>query len=206
MNRSRIRPNRMLGAGVIMAVALALMISQSTVSTGIAQSVGGFEGAFYDIVPDSGTGISSTTPGSAFFLKGTVLTHSTFFTTPCTPSGSPRGTWRAWGFIADDGRAVINHSLTLEPMNGSLELQGTTGVTLANEPAAPADSDDPLGALNGPTEVLSLVGGAGTFRGALGEAHIRPYCSTGLAPFKYDRPFCFSIKEARRRGNGTILR
>ncbi len=200
MNRSRIRPNQLLGAGVMMAVALALMISQS-MPTGAAQSVGGFDTAFYDVIPDPGTGISSAMPGTTFFLKGTVVSRSVIFTTPCTPSGSPRGTWRAWGFIADDGRAVINHSLTLSPMNGSIELQGATGVTLATEPAAPTDPNDPLGNVNGPTEVLSVVGGAGTYRGANGEAHIRPYCSTGLAPFKYDRPFCLLVKEtSRRRG------
>ncbi|MEW6210841.1 MAG: hypothetical protein AB1631_20920 [Acidobacteriota bacterium] len=201
MNRS-IRPHRVLGAGVIMTVAL-LMISQSVVPTSVAQ--GGFDGAFFDVIPDSGTGISSATTGSTFFLKGTVITRSSAPANPCAPSGSAVGTWRAWGVVADGGRAVINHSITLEPLNGSLELQGTTGVTLATGPVGPADPDDPTGPVNGPTEVLSLVGGSGTFRGALGEAQIRPYCSTGSAPFKYDRPFCLQIKEARRRGNSRIL-
>jgi hypothetical protein len=184
-----------------MAAAL-LMISQPVVPTTVAQ--GGFDGAFFDVIPDSSTGISSATVGSTFFLKGTVLLRpSTPPANPCSPSGVAVGTWRAWGVVADSGRAVINQSITLEPMNGSLEVQGTTGVTLATGPVGPADPDDPNGPINGPTEVLSLVGGAGTFRGALGEAQIRPYCSTGSAPFKYDRPFCLQFKETRRRGGGN---
>jgi hypothetical protein len=100
--------------------------------------------------------------------------------------------------IGDGGRVVMNHSLTFEPLNGSLELQGTTGVTLATDPASPNLSAPDM--VNGPTEVLSLVGGAGTFRGANGEAQIRPYCTSNpLAPFRYDKPFCLVYKEKKRR-------
>ena len=114
---------------------------------------------------------------------------------------SPRvlGTWRAWGVVADDGRLVLNQSLLVTSSHGTIELQGVTGVTIGSQPAAPAIPGQRTGPTTGPTEVLSVTGGAGNYRGINGEAQVRSYCSDPSRPFRYDRPFCIQIIEARHR-------
>jgi hypothetical protein len=97
----------------------------------------------------------------------------------------------------------MQHSLTLSKLNGSIEVQGTTGATIANSPATPAVPGTAGAPFTGPSEAMSITGGAGTFRALNGEANIRPYCQSQAEttrPFRYDRAFCFGVIEAKRRG------
>jgi hypothetical protein len=207
--RSKSDRGRLLRASVILTMAIVLFVCQFSVSTGVAQSVIGIEFIF-DIVPDASslTNLPSTgsLPGEAttFTIRGKIYPFRTINQADCTfRTATPRqlGTWRAWGTVSDEGRLVLNQSLTLDYINGSLEVQGTTGVVLGNGPAGPAIQGTRGEPLTGPTEVLSVTGGAGAYRGLNGEAQIRPYCQTladTMRPFRYDRAFCLQVLEARR--------
>lgn len=207
--KSKSNSKRLLRTAVILTMAIALFICQFNVSTGVAQSVIGIEFIF-DIVPDTSTltNLPSTGnlpgEGTTFTIRGKIYPFRTVNQADCTfRTATPRqlGTWRAWGTVSDEGKLVINQSLTLDYINGSIELQGTTGVVLGNGPAGPAILGTRGEPLTGPTEVLSDTGGAGAYRGLNGEAQIRPYCQTladTLRPFRYDRAFCIQIIESRR--------
>jgi hypothetical protein len=157
-------------------MAIVLFVCQFNVSTGAAQSVIGIEFIF-DIVPDTSTltNLPSTgnLPGESatFTIRGKIYPFRTVNQADCTfRTTSPRqlGTWRAWGTVSDEGRLVVNQSLTLDYINGSIEVQGTTGVLLGNGPAGPAIQGTRGEPLTGPTEVLSVTGGAGAYRGLNG--------------------------------------
>jgi hypothetical protein len=154
----------------------------------------------FDIVPDSATLSTLPATGNTFYLQGKIYPFRTVNQATCAfNTASPRqiGIWRAWGQVADDGRLVINQSLVLDAMGGTIEVQGTTGVLLANGQASLATAD-PNGPTTGPSEVLAVTGGVGTYRGLNGEAQVRSYCSDPTRPFRYDRAFCLGIVEARR--------
>ena len=177
---------------------LALFVLPFASPTGAAQF--GIEFIF-DVVPDAATLSSLPATGSTFYLQGKVYLFRTVNQATCQfATSSPRqvGTWRAWGEVADEGRCVMNQSLLLDGMGGTIEIQGVTGVLLANGQASPAIIGDVNGPTTGPSEVMSVTGGAGTYRGLNGEAQIRSYCSDPSRPFRYDRPFCLGIVEARR--------
>lgn len=164
----------------------------------------GFEGAIYDIVPDSSNPSNLPSTGNTFFLTGEIYPFKTVNQATCDPvvGTDSLGTWRAWGEVAEGGRLVIHQSLQLTALNGLIEIQGPTGMTLTNGGRAPAVTGTTGAPFTGPSEVLSVTGGAGTFRDAGGEVQIRPYCqleADTLRPFRYDRPFCLSLEETRRR-------
>jgi hypothetical protein len=167
-----------------------------------AQAQVGIEFIF-DIVPDNDT-LKESLPltGSTFYLQGKIYPFRTVNQATCEFAvANPRvlGTWRAWGEVADDGRLVLNQSLLVSSSQGLIEIQGVTGVTLGTQPASPAIPGNRMGPTTGPTEVVSVTGGAGNYRGLNGEAQVRSYCSDPSRPFRYDRPFCIQIIEARRR-------
>ena len=182
-----------------LTLPLALLFCQIAAPTGAAQL--GIEFIF-DIVPDAATLSTLPATGSTFYLQGKVYPFRTVNQGTCVfLTSSPRliGTWRAWGEVADDGRLVINQSLVLDGMGGTIEVQGTTGVLLANGQASPAMIGDIGGPTTGPSEVLAVTGGVGSYRGLNGEAQVRSYCSDPSRPFRYDRPFCLGVVEANRR-------
>jgi hypothetical protein len=186
----------MLSTLLKLMVPLAHFLFQFTAPTGAAQL--GIEFIF-DIVPDR---TLSTLPatGTTFYLQGKVYPFRSVNQATCAfNTTSPRvlGTWRAYGQVADDGRLVTNHSLVLESMGGTIEIQGVTGVLLANGQASPATSDL-NGPTTGPSEVLAVTGGVGNYRGLNGEAQVRSYCSDPSRPFRYDRAFCLGIVQASR--------
>jgi hypothetical protein len=207
MNFKRSTANRkhMFNASILTMVLIGLLFCQVSAPAGVAQSTGGFEGAIYDIVPDASTLSTLPATGSTFFLTGRIFPFRTVNQATCAPvppGAEVLGTWRAWGQVADDGRLVINQSLLLDALNGLIEIQGPTGVTLINEGRSPAIASINGPPFTGPTEVLSATGGAGTFRGVNGEVQVRPYCQSEadtLRPFRYDRPFCLSLHESSRR-------
>jgi len=177
MNLTRLSATRkrLLGVSMLIITLLAGAVIQMNAPTGTAQSTGGFDGALYDIVPDAETLSSLPPPGSTFLLTGRVFNFRSVNQATCALSESDQlGVWRAWGQVADDGRILINHSLQLDAFNGSIELQGTSGVTLALSPAAPAIPGTNGPPFTGPSEVMSVTGGSGTFRSVSGEANIRP--------------------------------
>jgi hypothetical protein len=208
VTKSKTNRKRLPRAGVMLMMALALFVCQFSVPAGSAQTIG--VEFIFDIVPDTSTLTSLPSTGSlpvqatTFYIQGKIYPFRTVNVADCTlRTSTPRqlGTWRAWGTVADDGRVVINQSLTLDYINGSIELQGTTGVTLANGPAFPAIAGTRGEPFTGPTEVLSVTGGAGAYRGLAGEAQNRPYCQSQadtLRPFRYDRAFCLQIVQGTR--------
>jgi hypothetical protein len=208
ISRSNVNRKRMFRASIATVILMGLFLCPVNTPVGTAQSVGGFEGAIYDIVPDSSTLSNLPATGNTFFLTGKIYPFRTINQATCDPVGGTAfslGTWRAWGQVADGGRVVMNQSLQLEALNGTIEVQGVSGVTLANEGRAPAIAGALGPPFTGPTETLAATGGAGTFRGANGEVQVRPYCQNEAdttRPFRYDRPFCLSLKETPRRRGG----
>ena len=205
MVNDRVRSKRTLlfRASVLLAILIALFSCQINLPKHEAQAqVIGIEYIF-DIVPNDDT-LRNSLPltGTPFFLDGKIYPFRTVNMATCEFNvASPRvlGTWRAWGEVADDGRLVLNMSLQVTSSGGMIELQGVTGITLGTQPAAPAIPGQRTGPTTGPTEVLSVTGGAGNYRGLNGEGQVRSYCSDPTRPFRYDRPFCIQIIEAKRR-------
>jgi hypothetical protein len=203
VTKFRMNRRRLLRAGTMLMMTLALFVCQFSAPVSSAQSIG--VEFIFDIVPDTSTltNLPSTGllpgQGTTFYIQGKIYPFRTVNVADCTfRTSTPRqlGTWRAWGTVADNGRVVLNQSLILDYINGAIELQGTTGVVLANGPAFPAIAGTRGEPFTGPTEVLSVTGGAGAYRGLTGEAQNRPYCqsqSDTLRPFRYDRAFCLQI-------------
>ena len=201
-NGIRRNRNRFFKAGILLSMLLALTFCQNDLSAPEAQAQIGIEFIF-DIKPDFDT-LRNNLPmtGTTFFLQGKIYPFRTINQETCEFAvANPRqvGTWRAWGEVADDGRLVLNQSLLVSASQGTIEIQGVTGVTLGTQPAGPANPFNRTGPTTGPTEVVSVTGGAGNYRGLNGEAQVRSYCSDPSRPFRYDRPFCIQILEARRR-------
>ena len=201
-NRIGSKRNLLFRAGVLLTILIAFFSCQINLSAPAAEAQVGIEFIF-DIVPrEAPLRDSLPLKGSTFFLEGEIHPFRTVNMATCEFNvASPRvlGTWRAWGEVADDGRLVLNQSLLVTSSHGTIELQGVTGVTLGSQPAAPAIPGQRTGPTTGPTEVLSVTGGAGNYRGLNGEAQVRSYCSDPSRPFRYDRPFCIQIIEARRK-------
>ena len=202
-NRIGSKRNPLFRAGVLLTILIAFFSCQINLSAPDvqAQSIG-IERIF-DIAPREATLMDSLPlKGSTFFLEGEIHPFRSINQATCEFNvSSPRvlGTWRAWGVVADDGRLVVNQSLLVTSSHGTIELQGVTGVTIGSQPAAPAIPGQRTGPTTGPTEVLSVTGGAGNYRGLNGEAQVRSYCSDPSRPFRYDRPFCIQIIEAKHR-------
>lgn len=209
VNESRVNLKRLLRVCAMLAIPMVLLLCQINTPVSGAQIIG-LEST-YDIVPDAPSltslPASGSLPatGSTFYVQGKVYQFRTVNQADCTfKVANPRvlGTWRAWGEVADDGRVVMKQSLTLDYAGATLEVQGTTGLPYHNGAAGPAVIGSGGEPFTGPTEVLSVVGGAGALRGFNGEAQIRPYCQSKediTRPFRYDRPFCFGYVEGRRR-------
>lgn len=185
---------------VIFMTFFALGMNASSVMAGAAK---GSKGPVFDIVPDNSLStLSASSPKAAtFYMQGTIYKFRTFDPGDCSPlfSGTALqdrvlGTWRAWGTVADNnGRLVLHQTLTLEPFNATIEVQGVNGLIALNGSVTVADSK---GNTTGPSEVLSIVGGSGQFSALKGEAVIRPYCNptpAGTSPFRFDRPFCLGV-------------
>lgn len=207
--------NRKSGPGrtrAVRALALAiatLFIFQWNLHATTAQIIG-IEFVF-DIVPEFSTltdlPSTATLPdaGATFYVEGTIYPFRSVNTATCELRANARalGTWRAWGSVARDGRLVLNQSLTIESVHGTLEVQGTTGNVLGTGGATPAILGTNREPFTGPTEVHAVTGGAGVYRSLNGEAHIRPYCQSATditRPFLYDRAFCLGVVEGVRRG------
>jgi hypothetical protein len=201
-NRIGSKRNLLFRAGVLLTILFAFFSCQINLSAPAAEAQVGIEFIF-DIVPrEAPLRDSLPLKGSTFFLEGEIHPFRSVNMATCEFNvASPRvlGTWRAWGEVADDGRLVLNQSLLVTSSHGTIELQGVTGVTLGSQPAAPAIPGQRTGPTTGPTEVLSVTGGAGNYRGLNGEAQVRSYCSDPSRPFRYDRPFCIQVIEAKRR-------
>ena len=194
--------NRIFKAGILLSMLVALTFCQLDLSAPVAQAQVGIEFIF-DIVPDDDT-LRDNLPmtGTTVYLQGKIYPFRTVNQATCEFAvANPRqvGTWRAWGTVADNGRLVLNQSLLVSASQGLIEIQGVTGVILGTQPAGPAIPGDRTGPTTGPTEVVSVTGGAGNYRGLNGEGQVRSYCSDPSRPFRYDRPFCIQVLEARRR-------
>lgn len=197
--------NRKWIMAAVSMLTLLLSVAIPEAGTPVAVAQGGFQDAVFDIVPD-GAGLAALpATGSTFLITGKIYPFKTVNQADCSgivASIPFLGIWRAWGEAAEDGRVVMHQSLQLTAFNGVIELQGTSGLLVATGGATPAAAPSPN--FIGPSEVISVVGGSGTFRSAAGEAQIRPYCQTQsdtTRPFRYDRAFCISLVETPRRGN-----
>ena len=194
-NGIRRNRNRIFRAGVLLSMLIALTVSQYDLPAPVVQAQG--VEFIFDIVPDDDP-LRDSLPltGTPFFLQGKIYPFRSVNQATCGFAvANPRqvGTWRAWGQVADDGRLVLNMSLLVSSSQGLVELQGVTGVILGSQPAGPAIPGDRHGPTTGPTEVVSVTGGAGVYRGLNGEGQVRSYCSDPSRPFRYDRPFCIQI-------------
>jgi hypothetical protein len=114
-----------------------------------------FGGAIVDVVPDAASLLAVPQNGS-FYLKGSIYgAGSVLADGTLSASANAVGKWYCWGH-SDNGLLVGNCSYNLDSFNGSLQIQGRNG-----------DSK------------LAIVGGAGKFKGALGDADIKPLGSGG---------------------------
>src|SRR5918992_731332 len=143
MVRNRITQtrNRLFRAGILLTILITLFSCQINLTTPGAQAQVGIEFIF-DIVPDDDT-LRDSLPltGSTFYLQGKIYPFRTVNQATCefaVPNPRVLGTWRAWGEVADDGRLVLNQSLLVSSSQGTIELQGVTGVTIGTQPAGPA--------------------------------------------------------------------
>jgi hypothetical protein len=202
--KSNARNNRLFQAAAMTVLVIALLGIQFNVPTSDAQVIG-IEFVF-DIVPDTAQLGLALPTGATFYLQGKVYPFKSVNQADCTfRVSNPRqvGTWRAWGEQADDGLLVMKHSLMIDSVGGMIEVQGTTGVMLGGGDATSAVPGTVGPPFTGPTEILSVVGGAGAYRGLNGEAQVRAYCvQDPKKPFRYDRAFCLGIIEARGRVRG----
>jgi hypothetical protein len=175
---SRINPVSFFGAGLAVAMLIAVGIWHVNTPMGIAQSTGGFDGAIFEVVPDTPT--SSLPASGPFYRQGKIYENRTLNADGTVPATAEQvGTWRSWGHIVDSTTAVVDQSLQLDAFNGVIELQGPLGpVTLAIE-----------GGFG-----LSVVGGLGTYKGASGQAHIQPIGS--------GESFRVTLYEDKRRRHG----
>jgi len=192
-NRLKSGCNRLLCAGAVLAIFMAATFLQINSPTGSAHAAARPNGTIFDIFPTGVTPSSlPSSPGSSFFIQGNIYTFKTIDQGSCQfPAGAEvLGTWRAWGVVAEDGsRLLTNQSYTLDKsFNGQINVQGPSGVLVATGPLTSFG-----GVTTGPTEVVSVTGGAGLYKGANGEGRIRPYCSDPSRTFRYDRPFCFLL-------------
>ena len=201
MIKSNHRRSRLLQAASMLMMVAGLLVSQLIAPSGNAQS-SGIEFIF-DVLPDTPPLSASLPTGTTFYLQGVVYPFRTLNQADCTfNTASPRqvGTWRAWGQVADDGKLVLNQSLKIDNVGGMIEIQGTTGVPLANGAASAAIPGTLGPPFTGPSEVLSVTGGAGVYRALNGEAQVRGYCvQDPTHPFRYDRGFCLGIVEGKRK-------
>jgi hypothetical protein len=190
--------NRLAYASIFLVILASVFLCQLNVQVGAAPET---FGGIFDVVPDPPLLTSLPSSGTPVFLTGKVYPFRTVDQALCTPlpaNTTSLGTWRAWGQVADNGRLVLNQSLALDGPNGVVEIQGPTGIRLALGDALPAVAGTTGAPFTGPSEVLSVTGGVGTFKGASGEAQIRPYCQSQadtLRFFRYDRPFCISFEQ-----------
>lgn len=202
VNTPVVSRRRLLSASFLLAVFVLGTVGQINVPTGTAQSTGGFNGAIFDILPDNITPASiPTAPGGTFSIQGRIFAAGAISKATCTLRGGfpVLGTWRAWGTVAPDGDLLISQSYFLEAFGGEIASSGASGITLANAGLRPV-SDGGVTAIIGPDEVTPVSGGSSTFRSAVGELRITPYCSDPpRGVFRYDRAFCMQIIEARRR-------
>jgi hypothetical protein len=151
----------------------------------------------FDFVPDTTTLATLPATGSTFYLQGKLYPFRTVNQATCEfsrQSPTSVGTWRAWGTVADEGRVVLNMSIVGD--FGVIELQGVSGIPSAANGATPAIPGTLGPPFTGPTELLSIVGGVGAYKGLNGEAQVRSYCSDPTRPFRYDRPFCVQFLQA----------
>jgi hypothetical protein len=173
-----------------------------------AQSGGGFASAMVDLVPASGSTISSalsTGGAGAFFISGNVYLRGTANNCAAISSpdafvnfgGSRVGTWRMWGFRLDPAQnAPQTNSATGQPLNNisggrtavvnmSIDLDSYNGtLQLQGTLGRVFDIIDSTG--HSLTDVLAVTGGTGTFRSASGDATLAPVtdasgvnCSSG---------------------------
>lgn len=198
-NQFKIYGKRSLQAGMMLTLLLALFFCQ--INTPVTQAQIGVEFVF-DVKPDAATLSVLPATGTTFYLQGKVYPFRTINMATCAfNTQNPRqvGTWRAWGTVADDGRLVMNQSLLITSSNGTIEIQGVTGVVLGTGQASPAIQGTNTAPFTGPTEVLAVTGGAGIYRSLNGEAQVRGYCvDDPTRPFLYDRAFCIGVVEGRR--------
>jgi hypothetical protein len=199
-NRSKVNRKPLLRASLFIIILMVIFVSLTSVPSGIAR---GQKGVVVDIVPDnSASTLSASSPtGATFYQQGTIYRFRSVNQADCTlnPTAEPLGTWRAWGTVADGDRLVLHQTLSFDrpnatPLNATIEVQGVTGLIAPNGGITVVAMD---GTTNGPSEVLSVVGGSGVFRALNGVAIIRPYCNPtpqGTTPFRYDRPFCLGVE------------
>lgn len=201
INTPVVNRQRLLGVSLLAAMFVIGTVWHINAPTSTAQSTGGFAGALFDVVPDNITPASiPTAPGSTFSLQGRVLDNRTVNQVTCAvPAGAAvRGIWRAWGIVAPDGTLLISQSYFLDDFGGEITSQGASGITLANAGLRPVSTSAGL-AVVGPDELTPVSGGSATYRSAIGELRITPYCSEPARTFRYDRPFRMQLIEARRR-------
>jgi hypothetical protein len=198
-NQFHVRKKRGLQAGLMLALFVALFLCQLGSPATQAQSIE----YIFDVVPDAATLSTLPATGVTFYLQGKVYPFRTVNQATCgfnTQTPRQVGTWRAWGTVADGGRLVMNQSMVIDSSGGTIEIQGVTGVVSGLSPATPAIPGTNAAPFTGPTELLSVTGGAGVYRALNGEAQVRAYCVTDpTQPFRYDRAFCVGIVEGRRR-------
>jgi len=209
MKKSIVRKIGALGAFLILLLTVVTVQLNAPLAT--AQSAGEFASGIFVVIPDPAP--TSVMPGKSvattFYLQGKIYGFRTVNQADCSliDADEPQlGTWHAWGEVAANGRLVIHHTFNLFALNGAFEAQGITGITMANGAATAVGATG--SAATGPSEVLAIVGGSGTYKGLNGQVNIRPYCGPAslvnspdpVSAFTYDRAFSVGIEQSKRNG------
>jgi len=172
--KSFVSGKRLLGLGLIISL-VAFGVWQVTTRTGAAQSVGGFEGAILIVTPDSGQtfSLASVAPGATFSVTGTIQGVS-----------GGTGVFYRTGvrMPAPSTAAVVQDVYVLRSFNGAIMAEGVLNPDLTS-----GISGDNL---------TAVVGGIGTFRGAIGEMQIT---TNADGTFK-----AFLVEVPRRRGDDNV--
>jgi hypothetical protein len=138
-------------------VLVGVFIALTFLLTGNSQKTHAqeFSGAIVDVVPDAAA-LSAVPQNGDFYVKGSIYTAGSVKSDGALSGTAEQvGVWYCWGH-SDNGLLVANCSYSLDAFNGSIQIQGSTG-----------DAKQ------------AIIGGAGKFKGALGEVEIKPLGASG---------------------------
>jgi len=192
--KSFVSGKRLLGLGLIISL-VAIGVWQVTMRTGAAQSVGGFEGAIFTVTPVTGqTSFSipaSVAVGGSFSLEGDI----TFANERGQLLNTGTGKFYRTGIKTNSGAAVVQDVYVVQSFNGAIMAEGVVN------PEIPSGID---GTTPPVVNLTAVVGGVGTYRGAIGEMQITTNVN-GVGTTNPTGSFTARLLEVpRRRGDDNV--
>jgi hypothetical protein len=144
---------RLLGAALMMFLT-GLAIWQISSRSGAAQSVGGFEGLIVTVTPIGGQtfDLNSVSAGAPFSVEGDIA----FVNERGQKLNDATGKFYRTGMkLSPSGVAVVQDVYVIRDFNGAIMAEGVLS------PGLVAGAEQP--------NLIAVVGGIGTYRGAIGE-------------------------------------